>query len=287
MGGGSQNSTQTTKLPAWLNSASEDAVKTGQQIAHRDYTQYTGERVAGLSANEQQAGQTAASLSTKYQPLLDRASRTWNTDTQKEYMDPYKQAVTDINARYINQDAEGKLSQLSGKRSMMDAFGTDRGTMLEAQYNKQRAQLLADNEARGNEEAYNTGLSAFQNQQNQDLRTANTVADLGANDIKNLSATGLMDRSVRQTQDDTNYNQFLEKRDWDITNMGPLLNAIQGARTDSTTSTKTTKEGGGAGAILGLAATVVGAMATGGASLAAQAAVMAGGIGAAAAVGNG
>jgi hypothetical protein len=53
--------------------------------------------------------------------------------------------------------------------------------------------------------------------------------------------TGAVDRSIQQAMKDFDYQQFMEERNWDVTNLSGLLAAIQGTH-GSYTTTQTTKE---------------------------------------------
>ena len=52
-------------------------------------------------------------------------------------------------------------------------------------------------------------------------------------------ATGGLQRVLDQGQLDFNYQQFLENRDWSVTNLQPLLNAIAAAKGANMTTTTT------------------------------------------------
>jgi predicted phage tail protein len=84
-------------------------------------------------------------------------------------------------------------------------------------------------------------------------------------DIQNLLTTGGIKRQLEQAGLDFDYGQFIEARDWDVNNLGTLIDTLS---TVPHTKTRTEKQKKGAlGTILGVAATVAGAYFTGGASL--------------------
>jgi hypothetical protein len=77
-----------------------------------------------------------------------------------------------------------------------------------------------------------------------------------------LMQTGALDRNVRQAQNDFDYGQFLERRDWSVNNLTPLLQAISTAR-GPTGSTTTMQPGskdywGAAAGLLGTAISTLG-----------------------------
>lgn len=118
------------------------------------------------------------------------------------------------------------------------------------------------------------------------IQAGNTLAGMNSQQVQDLMATGGIERVLQQANLDFDYGQFLEKRDWDVNNLAPLLNTLQAIPKDvyqNMTSKQVAEEvtkSGGAGQVLGLAATVAGAFFTGGASLAVGAGATAAGAGA-------
>ena len=90
-----------------------------------------------------------------------------------------------------------------------------------------------------------------------------------SNEMNNLLVTGGLRRQLEQVGLDFDYAQFMEARDWDVTNLQTLV-ATLAAVPHGTTTTETTK-GGEFQAVLGAAATIGAAYFTGGLSTMAQA----------------
>lgn len=255
------SASSTTSRPPWLDAATQDIFGRAKGLADRPYTPYQGQRVASLSGNEQMAINNAASLSGKYQPLIDRSSKEFNSGNLQQYMNPYTEGVLDVNARKINSQFDKQLSSLNSKRGMMDAFGSDRGTLLESQLNRGRAQTLSDANIQGLSDAYDKGSSAFFNDKNSALNTAYVGSALDNQAISAQANTGALSRGVDQAQKDFDYGQFIESRDWSMNNFTSLLNALNAAsgaagKTTSESSKNATNIGG---TLAGLAQTVAGA----------------------------
>jgi hypothetical protein len=270
-GGGKKTTINKVELPAWMDAAGRKATERGSALADRGYTGYDSrKRVAGLHGNEQLASQRAASLSSRYQPFLDRAGTEFSSGALGKYMDPYREQVIDVGNRRINEDYGREMGALSRKRGMIDAFGGSRGTQLESALNSRRDRAIRENETLGLSSAFNQGRDAFFQDRASNMSAAQTIGALGGDEINLLGSTGANERQQSQMTKDFDYGQFLEKRDWDLNNLQPLLAAISGAAPAAgRTETSTTKtSGGGFGQVLGLAAAVGGAFLTGGVSLA-------------------
>jgi hypothetical protein len=117
------------------------------------------------------------------------------------------------------------------------------------------------------------------------LAAGATMGNLNAQQIRDLATTGEVDRIVRQAADDFDYGQFLEARDWDVNNLGVLLQTLGAvpkdvtATTDATNVTESVEQSGMLGQLLGAGVAIAGAFFTGGMSLAAGAGATAAGAG--------
>ena len=95
-------STSTTSLPGWLDAASQQAIGMAQDLAQRPYDPYTGQMVAGTTADQLQAYQQVRNLQGTTGPAYQQASAAYqpllgNLQTQTPGM------VTDpTNALYGN-----------------------------------------------------------------------------------------------------------------------------------------------------------------------------------------
>lgn len=241
-------------------------------LADRPYQAYTGERVAGLSGNENMGAslsRTGFDSSKDYyskagKTIDDVAGSTWNADTQKQYMDPYVGQVVDTALRKEGTAYQQDQNALRSKTASMGAFGGSRATLLEAQGQQKHLQTVGDITSKGYSDAYNTAFSNWQSDKAMKLAAARDYESVGgdlsklnSDQIQNLMQTGNADRVVRQLGNDAQYSAFIEKRDWDVNNLQPLIASISavGGGTPSRAATPTSN---GAADTLGLISTLVG-----------------------------
>jgi hypothetical protein len=92
-------------------------------------------------------------------------------DIQK-YMDPYQQAVTDIEKRQAQQDALQTAQAIAAKSAGAGAFGGSRQAILESQAASDLGTRLADIQARGQQRAYQQALQTAAQQQQVGLGEA-------------------------------------------------------------------------------------------------------------------
>tara|TARA_R100001509_G_scaffold22682_3_gene11941 strand:+ start:3806 stop:6325 length:2520 start_codon:yes stop_codon:yes gene_type:complete len=90
----------------------------------------------------------------------------------QEYMDPYQQAVVDIEKAQARQDALQTAQAIAAKSAGMGAFGGSRQAILESQAASDLAKRLSDIQTRGSQAAYQQALQTAAQQQQIGLTQA-------------------------------------------------------------------------------------------------------------------
>jgi hypothetical protein len=267
MGGGGGNSTpsttQTVRRSPWYEDAGREALGRATELADRPYEAYGGNRVAGLSQNEQQAGAMARGMDSAYEPYMARLRGGFSGANISNFMNPYVDAVLDNRKRGITTEFGNQNAAISRNQAATDAFRSGRSDLARARLNNSRMKALDEAEADTRAQAYESAKAAYFQQGAQDLGAVGAIQSGQNAQIGALQSTGAADRSVRQAEADFNYGQFLERRDWDVNNLNNLLSAIQAV--EPTAGTK--KDSGPAkdkgdskwGGILGMVGTAIGA----------------------------
>lgn len=232
-----KKTTQKRELPSWLEEGSQQAVDTARRIADRPYTPYTDERIAGLSGAEQLAGQRAMTMGQDYQGDLTRARELTEQGAGSfidadigAYMNPYLEGALDPAARELREQIAREQQEIGGRAGMAGAFGGARHAILEDEGRRGGREAISDLYARGYHSAFESARDQFNRDRDAFARGAEQFRATGAQgqaqltqDIQNLLTTGGLDRTLKQAGLDFDYQQFVENRDWDITNLQPLL----------------------------------------------------------------
>ena len=274
MGSKTKKSKQTYKPPDYVEGASEQAIGIGQRIGSQEYGAYTGERVAGLSANEQQGIDMARSTAGASQPyydqagaLVDRGTQQFSDADMSEYMNPYIENALDPAARKIGERGQYEANRLDSQASSMDAFGGSRAALMRSGNQESTLEGISDLYKTGLADAYNSAVGIWGDERARDMQGAGRFMNLGdavgsANkqDISTLMATGATDRNLRQAMADFDFSQFIEERDWDFRNLGGLIAALEGTKGSygTTTTTEEKTSGGGMAQALGIASALLG-----------------------------
>lgn len=277
MGGGKKTSktTSTYTPPSWIESSAQTAAGMATSYAQKPYQAYTGERVAGLSANEQQGVGLAASSAGEWRGDMESARAGLDsvekfTDADMEaYMNPYIKGALDPAAREIGEYGAKQENQLAGQQSSMGAFSGSRARLAMRDQQELTQQGISDLYGKGYAQAFDTGAALWSadqdraiQQSSEYMRMAGLGSDLVSKDIHNLMTTGETARYVEQLGKDFDYQQFIEERDWEGKNAAYLTDVLRGLKGSysetQTAKTEETEEGNVLGQVLGIAGAVVG-----------------------------
>ena len=229
---GSDQAKQTTsqiKLPDYVD------------VAKEGYIPYTGQRLAGLSQIEQdaitqsqasrgigqtQAGQAFTAATASGAPALSSVG---------SYMTDYNKNVADVAAREMRDQSAIQQQGIGAQAANVGAFGGSRQAILEAERQKNLTQGVGDLYAKAQADAYQTALSASQQDRQQQLQsslgmstTAGQQQALGQADIQQQMGIGGLGRQMDQQALDLGYNNFLAERDYPKSQLGFYSNILQG-----------------------------------------------------------
>jgi hypothetical protein len=275
------SSTTSNTIAPYVEAGSQQAVEQAQSIAGREYTPYTGQRVAGMTSNEAAAYDLAAQGVGAYSADMDRSRELAEKASMSvldadigAYMNPYTSEALQPMLREIDESRQQSVNAAGQQAAAAGAFGGSRATLLESEANELGYQRYDDAVVQGYERAYNDAMTRFNEDRNAAAFGATTFANLGAqeqaaimNDVTQLMQTGGVQRAIEQANLDFDFTQFLEERDWDISNLEPLLQTlstipfsteqsnVSETRTSTTASGESTTEQQGniVGTLMGLA----------------------------------
>lgn len=268
-----------TEIPPWLEEGSKKAVGIATKIADRPYTPYEKQRFAEASPAEQKAFEMAMGPEAgawredieRSREFAERGGQSFLDADIQAYMSPYIESALEPAARELREEGLRSQERLRQQAGMAEVFGGSRAAILEAEATGRPLEAISDLYARGYQQAFEAATTMFDKDRVAARAASDQFRAIGAegqqmlsNEMNNLLVTGGLERALEQQGLDFDYGQFIEARDWDVTNLGPLLDTLSRVP-HGTTTTETTK-GGEFQAVLGAAATVGAAYFTGGLS---------------------
>ena len=144
-------------------------------------------------------------------------------------------------ARELRRQSEISDQGIAAQAASAGAFGGSRQAILEAENQRNLQQGLGDLYARAQADAYQTALSASQQDRQNQLRSAlgmSTVAGArqasGTADINQLMGLGGLERQMDQQALDIGYSNFLQERDYPKQQLGFYSDILRGVPTGET-----------------------------------------------------
>tara|TARA_R110000772_G_scaffold264871_1_gene385767 strand:+ start:147 stop:2207 length:2061 start_codon:yes stop_codon:yes gene_type:complete len=240
-----QSSKVPSELAPYVNQISEEAQTLYEGQVGRGYNPYTGQTIAPLTVEEQEAMSGIAGLSGTTAPYIQEALGTYREgaeqftgDTAQQYMSPYQQAVTDIELRESqNQFDTQVMPQFEAKAASMGAgsgLGTRAGVQA-AELQRGQSQLLADIQAKGSQRAFQDARIGFEAQKARENqmaanvgRTGPALFQAGLAEQGALQGVGEAKRQLGQSALDESYAKFLSEENYPQQTLANYSNTIYG-----------------------------------------------------------
>jgi len=150
----------------------------GQRIAGFDPLQLTAQQaVANITPSQQlgpatqyasSAGLQAGNM--QYNPMLAQTGSFTQPGVAGQYMSPYTQNVVDIQNREAARQSEIQRNQNQAQAVGQGAFGGSRSAIVEAERQRNLAQMQGDIQQRGQQAAYEQAQNLYGNEQQRALQ---------------------------------------------------------------------------------------------------------------------
>ncbi len=266
-GGGGQSSVES-KLPQWVDTASQDVYAKMATAMGRGYQDYGGQTVAGTNQDTQdayarvramqgQADPTYASALNIATGLAGNAKAATPADIEalrQQFVNPFQQDVINRSVGTLEDQAARAGAQRAAQAGNVGAFGGSRYGVENAVAAGETAKASGDLASQLNLQGYNTSLQTALglNSQNQQLGMAGLqmmpqIAGARANQTATEAA--LMEQigtaQQQQTQNELNdkWRRWLEERDYPVEAAQMLGQTIGGLPYGSTQISQAAKPG--------------------------------------------
>lgn len=273
---GSEKSTSSssTQYPAWITPELKKLVSKSTALTEQPYQAYTGERVAQLSPDEQQAFDLVRQLTGQAQPAYGQAQNIATQVAQRglggytpemlaPYLNPYQTQVMDISKLRQQQEFEKAKRGLAEQQAQIGSYGGSRTALAEQELYKNYAQQLAEQEAKQLYQGYGDAMSRAMSGTQMAGGAAGQIASLaGAGQeaelqrIGALQGIGGVQRDIGQAGLDVGYQDYLTAQQYPYNQLqfqAGMIEPIAGMTGTQTSTSKTTSSPSIAGTALGLA----------------------------------
>ena len=235
-GGGrpsSQSVMQSSRIPEEIAPYAKEVLTEAQDLYKKrmdeGYTPYTGETIAPLTQEQQEAMAGISGLVGTTAPLYDEAlgitrglGEKFTADTAREYMSPYQQAVIDIEKREAQTDFERDIMPQFEKQAVeaggMSGMGS-RAAIQAAELGGRQMERLGDIQTKGLQRAYADARQRFEQQKGREAGMASAISSAAPQKLKAglaeygaKQAVGQEKQALGQQALDEAYYKFLEKQ---------------------------------------------------------------------------
>lgn len=295
-----QSTTQSSDIPAWLSSASQQAATAGANLPQ--YSAYTGPGVAGLTPQQLQALGLASSTAGQGQGVAGSGVGAANALTGfnagnvtaaslapqiQGLLNPATQDVVNTTNAQIDKNTATAQNGADNNLAAQHAFGGSRQGVADAVVQNQGAMTKASTDASLNQADYSqalqTALSAGQGNQNAAIGSAgvqlggvnaltgigSALSGMNASDLNGLLTAGGVAQNTATNQNMFNYQQYMngyQIPDQQASTFASILGSLPHNTNTTGTTTGTSYSNGLLGAA-GLGLGVAGLGTGGGATL--------------------
>ena len=264
MGGGGETGKTIVqqRLPEEISPYVKDVLKDTktlyQQRMGEGYDPYTGQRIAGLTPQQQQAMTGIEGLVGTQAPMMQEAitgmrggQEQFTPEAAQQYMSPYQQAVIDVEKRKAQEDFEQRLMPQFEKQAVeaggMSGMGSRAGVQA-AIMGGQQAQRLGDIQIKGLQSAYLDARRGFEQQKQRERLAATDIAKMApelygaqVKELSGLQQVGEAKQGLTQQGLDKSYADWLEAKQFPEEQLARYQSSIYGnpllKQMDKTTTT--------------------------------------------------
>lgn len=287
-----QTGTQVASIPSWLESASQSLAEKSQALTDKPFEAYTGDRVAGLTADQQSAfqrlrdfigGGTTTNASTHAmsapaqnigtERVVDEGGR---LGAISDYLNPYVENALQPALTKIQEGADARRKQINAGATSAHAFGDARHGVLEAKHDLDTSRAMGETAGSFLKNAFDTSmgqraadLNRFgevdktnaqfgETALNRELAGSNQVQSQLLQQLQAALGAGAIQQGNEQQGLDAQYQEFLRKYQHDpqqLSTMANVLKALPYTRTVNSDSATISPDN----SLLGLAGSLGGA----------------------------
>jgi len=192
------------------------------------YQTYPGDRIAGFTPEELAAMTGISGLVGSGASYFDPATNLakglgdkFTADTAQSYMNPYQQAVVDVEKRKAREDFGQTMQDIGTKAVGVGGFGGSRQALLESEATSDLGQRLSDIQAIGTKSAFDDARKAFEDQKARERLSGSALTTLGEKapgqalkELTALSGVGEAGRGMDQSKMDLAYGDFMDQQNF-------------------------------------------------------------------------
>ena len=225
-----QQSTTTYDIPAYFKEIQEKTLRRADVESQQPFQAYTGQRIAPLTATEQQAGDIySQQILPQAGQLAAIGAQTFTPAMAQQYMNPYENQVVTSALGDVERAYQGQQRALSSQAIGSGAFGGGREGVQRGVLGGEYLRQVGDVSGRLRQAGFESGAQRFAADRASQLGSSQAQLASLAGASSGLSQFGSQERGIQQAGLTEAFRDFVEQQGFEQNQINQVIGALAGA----------------------------------------------------------
>jgi hypothetical protein len=225
-----QQSTTTYDIPAYFKEIQERTLRRAETESQQPFQAYTGQRIAPLTATEQQAGDIySQQILPQAGQLAAIGAQTFTPAMAQQYMNPYENQVVTSALGDVERAYQGQQRALSSQAIGAGAFGGGREGVQRGVLGGEYLRQVGDVSGRLRQAGFESGAQRFAADRASQLGSAQAQLASLAGASSGLAQFGSQERGIQQAGLTEAFRDFVEEQGFEQNQINQVIGALAGA----------------------------------------------------------
>lgn len=225
-----QQSTTTYDIPAYFKEIQEKTLRRADVESQQPFQAYTGQRIAPLTATEQQAGDIySQQILPQAGQLAAIGAQTFTPAMAQQYMNPYENQVVTSALGDVERAYQGQQRALSSQAIGSGAFGGGREGVQRGVLGGEYLRQVGDVSGRLRQAGFESGAQRFAADRASQLGSSQAQLASLAGASSGLAQFGAQERGIQQAGLTEAFRDFVEEQGFEQNQINQVIGALAGA----------------------------------------------------------
>jgi hypothetical protein len=225
-----QQSTTTYDIPAYFKEIQEKTLRRADVESQQPFQAYTGQRIAPLTATEQQAGDIySQQILPQAGQLASIGAQTFTPQMAQQYMNPYENQVVSSALSDVERAYQGQQRALSSQAIGAGAFGGGREGVQRGVLGGEYLRQVGDVSGRLRQAGFESGAQRFAADRASQLGSSQAQLAALAGASSGLAQFGSQERGIQQAGLTESFRDFVEQQGFEQNQINQVIGALAGA----------------------------------------------------------
>lgn len=225
-----QQSTTTYDIPSYFKEIQEKTLRRADVESQQPFQAYTGQRIAPLTATEQQAGDIySQQILPQAGQLAAIGAQTFTPAMAQQYMNPYENQVVTSALGDVERAYQGQQRALSSQAIGSGAFGGGREGVQRGILGGEYLRQVGDVSGRLRQAGFESGAQRFAADRASQLGSSQAQLASLAGASSGLAQFGAQERGIQQAGLTEAFRDFVEQQGFEQNQINQVIGALAGA----------------------------------------------------------